>query len=131
METYEDEAGCLHIMGEIKNNEGMDVWGLTTVRVFYDKEGEIAVTKPNYISSKIRSGGIGRYDALMEPTDMNQKPFIDYYAIIVESYYYNMIAEFPHVMVAMLNALGIALTTLGEHKYHLKPSYRTSLKTQG
>jgi hypothetical protein len=113
METYEDGAGCLHITGEIKNDGERDIWGFTAVGIFYDQDGRVvAVTKPNYISSEVRSGGTGRYDVAMEPTDVNQKPLIDHYALVVDSYYYNMIPEFPHTITALLMAVGATLLTL-------------------
>jgi hypothetical protein len=113
METYEDGAGCLHITGEIKNDGERDIWGFTAVGVFYDKDGRVvAVTKPNYIDSEVRGGGTGRYDVAMEPTDVNQKPLIDHYGVVVESYYYSMIPEFPHTIAALLITVGATLLTL-------------------
>ena len=117
METYEDGAGCLHITGEIKNDGERDIWGFTAVGVFYDKDGRVvAVTEPYYISSDVRSGGTGRYDVAMEPTDVNQKPLIDHYAIVVDSYYYNMIPEFLCTIVESLRAVGAMLLTLRKHE---------------
>jgi hypothetical protein len=117
METYEDGAGCLHITGEIKNNGEQDIWGFTAIGVFYDKDGRVVtVTKPNYISSEVRSEETSRYDVAMEPTDVNQKALIDHYALVVESYYYNMIPEFPYTIAVLLMTVGATLLILRRKK---------------
>lgn len=99
--SYIDEAGYMHVVGEIKNIEIGTATYVKVMATFYNSTGNVVATAFTYSDpSDIDPGQKAPFEVLLIYT--NRVLLVATYALTAESNQYAMVSEFPSILIQSL-----------------------------
>ena len=109
--SYIDEAGYMHVVGEIKNIETGAATYVKVMATFYNSTGNVVATAFTYSDpSDIDPGQTAPFEVLLIYT--NRVPLVATYALTAESNQYAMVSEFPSITILPLFMLITLIATI-------------------
>jgi hypothetical protein len=112
--TYVDQAGFLHVTGDVQNLGESHAYGAGVTATFRSSSDKVVAASHSTLSGGVPpNGGRAFFDLRIEDMDRGQIPQIQGYTLYASSFEYNMIPEFSStVFVSVLCLISVNMASL-------------------